>query len=123
MPSKKCLYQRIAIWDSPLTAEFVHNLKVYIKVLTTFLGKEKPSDEPAALEALHSFNDLAPKGFHLVPEHVETRSLYNPEKPGIDMVSMVYTKTPLFIEAFFCSVCCLMLLRNQTFVSGLQWRK
>ncbi|XP_065062327.1 otoferlin-like isoform X2 [Rhopilema esculentum] len=47
-------------------------------------GSSKPSDEPAALKALHNFHTIAKKGFHLVPEHVETRSLYNPEKPGIE---------------------------------------
>lgn len=53
-----------------------------------FLGKEKVSDEPVALEALLHFGELAPKGFPLVPEHVETRPLYNPEKPGMDMVRL-----------------------------------
>jgi len=48
-------------------------------------GKEVVTDELCALEALHNFHTLAPKGFHLVPEYVETRSLYNPEKPGIEM--------------------------------------
>ena len=47
--------------------------------------KETPSDEPSALEALHNFQDTAPKGFHIVPEYVETRSLFNPEKQGLEM--------------------------------------
>lgn len=66
---------------SPYFITFVQSL--------LFPGKEKVSDEPSALEALHNLQDLAPKGFHLVPEHVETRSLFNPEKPGIDMVNIV----------------------------------
>ena len=50
-------------------------------------GNSKPSDEPCALKALHHFHRIPKKGFNLVPEHVETRSLYNPEKPGIEQVS------------------------------------
>ena len=52
-------------------------------------GNAKPSDEPAALKALHNFHSIGKKGFHLVPEYVETRSLYNPEKPGIEQVTCV----------------------------------
>ena len=62
------------------------------------LGKEKASDEPAALEALLHFEDLAPKGFKIVPEHVETRSLFNPEKKGIEMVYIVFYR-------FLCHTC------------------
>ena len=55
-------------------------------------GKEVVTDELCALAALHEFQELGNKGFHLVPEHVETRSLYNSEKPGIDMVSVLMQK-------------------------------
>ncbi|XP_031569345.1 otoferlin-like [Actinia tenebrosa] len=46
-------------------------------------GHYKQSDEPVALKCLKNFHTLK-RGFHLVPEHVETRSLFNPEKPGVE---------------------------------------
>ncbi|XP_020629755.1 otoferlin-like isoform X2 [Orbicella faveolata] len=46
-------------------------------------GHFRQSDEPVALKALRGFHTLK-RGFSLVPEHVETRSLYNPEKPGVE---------------------------------------
>ncbi|XP_068680918.1 otoferlin-like isoform X2 [Montipora foliosa] len=46
-------------------------------------GHFKQSDEPVALKALRNFGSLK-RGFPLVPEHVETRSLFNPEKPGVE---------------------------------------
>ena len=49
-------------------------------------GNAKESDEPAALVALHHFQKIEPKGYALVPEHVETRPLYNPNVPGIEQV-------------------------------------
>lgn len=48
-------------------------------------GHFKQSDEPVALKALRNFHTLK-RGFHLAPEHVETRSLFNPEKPGVEQV-------------------------------------
>ena len=56
-------------------------------IVGSSLGNSKPSDEPAALKALHNFHTIGKRGYHLTPEHVETRSLYNPEKPGIEQVS------------------------------------
>ena len=44
----------------------------------------KPSDEPSALKALHEFSMVEDKGYPLVPEHVETRSLMSPSQPGIE---------------------------------------
>ena len=44
----------------------------------------KIQEEQLALGVLHHWDQIARVGFHLVPEHVETRALYNPDKPGIE---------------------------------------
>ncbi|XP_066930260.1 otoferlin-like isoform X4 [Clytia hemisphaerica] len=63
--------------------------------ITDEAGNTKPSDEPCALKALHHFHRIPKKGFSLVAEHVETRSLYNPEKPGIEQ-----GKIELWVDMF-----------------------
>jgi hypothetical protein len=47
------------------------------------------SEEDLALYALRRWHKVCPGGHHLVPEHVETRSLFHPEKPGIEQVRKV----------------------------------
>ncbi|XP_065652291.1 otoferlin isoform X5 [Hydra vulgaris] len=47
-------------------------------------GNPKQSDEPSALKALHNFSMIEGKGYVLVPEHVETRSLLKSDIPGIE---------------------------------------
>ena len=41
-------------------------------------------EEQLALGALHHWSAVGRVGVELVPEHVETRALYNPDKPGIE---------------------------------------
>ncbi|XP_016803687.1 otoferlin isoform X3 [Pan troglodytes] len=47
-------------------------------------GQRKPTDEHVALLALRHWEDTPRAGCRLVPEHVETRPLLNPDKPGIE---------------------------------------
>ncbi|XP_059972637.1 otoferlin isoform X1 [Mesoplodon densirostris] len=47
-------------------------------------GQRKPTEEHVALLALRYWEDIPNVGCRLVPEHVETRPLLNPDKPGIE---------------------------------------
>ncbi|XP_067312338.1 otoferlin [Pseudorasbora parva] len=47
-------------------------------------GLKKQTDEHLALAVLNRWEDIPRLGCKLVPEHVETRPLLNPDKPGIE---------------------------------------
>ncbi|XP_059584043.1 otoferlin [Alligator mississippiensis] len=47
-------------------------------------GQKKKTDEHLGLMVLHHWEDIPRVGCRLVPEHVETRPLLNPDKPGIE---------------------------------------
>ncbi|KAG8445918.1 hypothetical protein GDO86_010640 [Hymenochirus boettgeri] len=47
-------------------------------------GQKKQTDEHLALSVLHHWEDIPRVGCKLIPEHVETRPLLNPDKPGIE---------------------------------------
>ncbi|XP_049319646.1 otoferlin isoform X2 [Astyanax mexicanus] len=47
-------------------------------------GLKKQTDEHLALAVLNHWEDMPRVGCKLVPEHVETRPLLNPDKPGIE---------------------------------------
>lgn len=49
-------------------------------------GQKKQTDEHLALAVLRHWEDIPRAGCKLVPEHVETRPLLNPDKPGIEQV-------------------------------------
>ncbi len=55
------------------------------KLISYFAGNWKQSDEPAALMVLRNMHKVI-RGHDLVSEHVETRSLYCPDKPGVEQV-------------------------------------
>nr|XP_032527530.1 myoferlin-like [Danaus plexippus plexippus] len=45
--------------------------------------------EKLCLSILHKWHTLPICGYHLVPEHVETRTLYDPNKPGIEQGKVI----------------------------------
>jgi len=49
-------------------------------------SRQRCSNEQLALAVLQHWDDVPKVGCKLVPEHVETRPLYNPDKPGIEQV-------------------------------------
>lgn len=49
-------------------------------------GQKKKTDDHLALSVLHHWEEIPRVGCKLVPEHVETRPLLNPDKPGIEQV-------------------------------------
>ncbi|KAF1741081.1 hypothetical protein MXB_3802, partial [Myxobolus squamalis] len=61
---------------------------IFISTPTTLdgSGSKIPSNEPAALKAIQNLHMITEIGYHIVPEHIETRQLYSPDKPGISQV-------------------------------------
>ncbi|PSN37731.1 Otoferlin [Blattella germanica] len=75
-----------------IARKYEDNGKVKVGRQTFFLQVEdsdcnmntKGLEEHMALAVLHRWHEFPRIGCQLVPEHIETRPLYNPEKPGIE---------------------------------------
>jgi len=74
-----------------------HRRAAHQKKCTYFstAGLKKQTDEHLALAVLKHWEDIPRIGCKLVPEHVETRPLLNPDKPGIEQVRNNVPKAPL----------------------------
>lgn len=58
--------------------------------------------QSSALYVLNHWQDMPVIGYHLVPEHVETRTLYNPDIPNLHQV-LSYTQTRIILIPIICS--------------------
>lgn len=57
-------------------------------------GLKKQTEEHLALTVLNHWEEIPRAGCKLVPEHVETRPLLNPDKPGIEQVRRALASRP-----------------------------
>lgn len=60
--------------------------KLFMISVSIFTGV-RVSEEHLTLAVLQRWDEVPKIGCKLVPEHVETRPLYNPSKPGIEQVN------------------------------------
>lgn len=59
-------------------------------------GLKKQTEEHLALAVLNHWEEIPRVGCKLVPEHVETRPLLNPDKPGIEQARGQGNSTAIF---------------------------
>lgn len=62
---------------------------------TSKITKDPNKKERLALSVLNSFEKVPGVGFSLIPEHVETRSLYRDDRPGVEQGKLI-----MWIEIF-----------------------
>ena len=84
--------------DDPSAQHTPHVTREYIFCFTstpmhTSPGMKRQTEEHLALTVLRHWEEIPRVGCPLIPEHVETRPLLNPDKPGIEQVPPAYSST------------------------------
>jgi len=80
--------------DEPVYKEKSVKIDSY-EFAITIPEQEPNKKEKQALSVLHRWHEIPLRGFYLVPEHIETRSLYHPSIPGIEQ-----GKLELWVDIF-----------------------
>ena len=62
-------------------------------IMHTVPGMKRQTEEHLALTVLRHWEEIPRVGCPLIPEHVETRPLLNPDKPGIEQVPHAFSST------------------------------
>ncbi|XP_046666884.1 otoferlin [Homalodisca vitripennis] len=88
-------------YNLPLPQYYSKSVLVACKefVITDVSENAEETKERLALKALHHWHELPVIGKHLVTEHVETRSLFKREKPGLEQ-----GKLELWVDLFDLSM-------------------
>lgn len=65
---------------------------------------DEPIEERLSLSVLKQLDKISEIGYKLIPEHVETRSLYRSDRPNIEQVNFLnYTYTIIISNLSFYS--------------------
>uniref|UniRef100_W5MRC4 C2 domain-containing protein n=1 Tax=Lepisosteus oculatus TaxID=7918 RepID=W5MRC4_LEPOC len=83
--------------DDILQLDVLNKSQNYCFVVDTGKTTEE-QEENAALHVLHNWADMPIAGIELVPEHVETRSLFSVEKPGMEQ--LLKGKVQMWVDLF-----------------------
>lgn len=110
-----------------MTYQLIYHKKfMYTCIINNFEG-EKKSEEHLALAVLHHWEEIPKVGCKLVSEHLESRPLYNSEKPGIEQVRRSFY---LFNNLVRWPFSCIKTMSNSHFTCSkkkknisLQWLK
>lgn len=74
-----------------------NSVKIGSKVFNIDDESAKTDKQSLALYVLNHWQEMPVVGYHLVPEHVETRTLYNPDRPNLHQVIFCKIK---FMKSF-----------------------
>jgi len=88
------------------------------KLFFWLTGLKKQTEEHLALTVLRHWEEIPRVGCKLIPEHVETRPLLNPDKPGIEQVCIRVQQNTALLPRTYSNVHQVALLNFPSLVTN-----